>query len=272
MKKLLFLLALLTSGLVNASCDFSKVKLQQWNQGTYYKWYLSGWDTDTCKDYLFMVYDFQNKKTDTVTDIKGIVEVNFNRPGEYKLYVKLWDKCNKCDTAMYRMVKIISWKPTANVKFIKKTCDSMWFEMPSMSMKDTCWTNYFYVYGGKELDDLTDKEWATMSDADLYWYYSFDEKDLLTNPESRILKYKFPKNGKYLVIGQYYNKCLNQDTAIFTRHTIDCNISSVTEFSKQQALPVGTYDVLGRPINEMKEGQVYIEVLNNGTRRKIFKK
>ena len=52
------------------------------------------------------------------------LEVNFNRPGEYKLYVKLWDKCNKCDTAMYRMVKIISWKPIAKVASVKKTCDS----------------------------------------------------------------------------------------------------------------------------------------------------
>lgn len=262
----------LFTGMVNAQCDFSKVKLQQWNQGTYYKWYLSGWDTDTCKDYLFIVYDFQLKKTDTVADIKGIVELSFNHPGEYKLYVKLWDKCKKCDTAMYRMVNIINWSPAA-MYGVKKTCDSMVFEMSYMTkdLKDTCWTNYYYVYGGKELDDLTDKEWATMSDADLYWYYSFDEKDLLSNPESRLLKYKFPKDGKYLVIGQFYNKCLNQDTVIFTRHTISCKTSNTIEFTKQSPIPVGVYDVLGKPVTEMKEGQVYIEVLNNGTRRKTFK-
>jgi hypothetical protein len=221
---------------------------------------------------MFMVYDFQNKKTDTVPDKGGIVEVSFNRPGEYKLYVKLWDKCKKCDTAIYRSVKITSWKPTANVKSIKKTCDSMWFEMPAMNTKDTCWTNYFYVYGGKELDDLTEKEWLTMSDYDLYMYYSFDDKDLLTNPEQRLLKYKFPKDGKYLVIGQYYNKCLNQDTVIFTRHTINCNTARVIQPNVAASTVVATYDILGRPITEIKEGQVYIEVLNNGSRRKIIKK
>ena len=72
MKKLITLLMLaLTVISVNAKgCDFSKVKLQQWNQGTYYKWYLSGWDKDTCKGYMFTVYDFQLKKTDTVIEKK----------------------------------------------------------------------------------------------------------------------------------------------------------------------------------------------------------
>ena len=267
------MLMVLFTGMVNAQCDFSKVKLQQWNQGTYYKWQLTGWDIDSCKNYMFMVYDFQNKKTDTVADIKGIVEVNFNRPGEYKLYVKLWDKCKKCDTTMYRPVKIIAWKPTAKVTSFKKTCDSMWFEMPSIgSSKDTCWTNYYYVYGGKELDDLTDKEWATMSDADLYWYYSFDEKDLLTNPESRILKYKFPKKGKYLVIGQYYNKCLNQDTAIFTRHTINCNTTSVTVFNKPESKLIGMYDMMGRRVYNVKEDELVIYLYNDGSTKKVIKR
>jgi len=271
MKKLIFALTLLFAGMATAGCDFSTLKLQQWNQGTYYKWYLSGWERDTCKGFMFMVYDFQKKKTDTITDTKGIVEIEFNAPGEYKLYVKVWDKCNKCDTALYRPVKIIAWKPTAKVTSIKKTCDSMWFEMPSMNLKDTCWTNYYYVYGGAELDSLTEKEFASMSDYDLYNYYSFRDEDLLVFNESRILKYKFPKDGKYLVIGQYFNKCLDQDTVIFTRHTISCKTNNVNTLIKQEPKLIGVYDMMGRPAHNIKENELYIYLYDNNTYKKLIK-
>jgi len=272
MKKLIFSLTLLFTGMVNAGCDFSKVKLQQWNQGTYYKWYLSGWERDTCKNFMFMIYDFQKKKTDTIVDSRGIIEIGFNAPGEYKMYVKVWDKCNKCDTVIYRSVKIIGWKPTANLKSIKKTCDSAWFEMSSMNMKDTCWTNYYYVYSGPELESLTEKEFTTMSDYDLYMYYSFDEKDIQVYTQARLLKYKFPKDGNYLIVGQYINKCLGQDTFFFNRTIINCKTSDVTNFTKADAKLIGVYDVLGRPVTEIKNEELYIYIYNDGSTRKIIKK
>jgi hypothetical protein len=75
-------------------CDWSTLKLQQWNERNYYKWYVSGKVLDdTCVDYMFMVYDFQTKKTDTVYDVRGIVEVQFNVKGKYKLYLKVWNRC-----------------------------------------------------------------------------------------------------------------------------------------------------------------------------------
>ena len=47
----------------NAKCDWSTLKLQQWNERNYYKWYVSGRVLDdTCVDWMFMVYDFQTKK------------------------------------------------------------------------------------------------------------------------------------------------------------------------------------------------------------------
>jgi hypothetical protein len=272
MKKLITLLMIgLTAFSVNAKCDFSKVKLQQWNQGTYYKWYLSGWDKDTCKGYMFTVYDFQLKKTDTVFDNKGVVEIGFGAPGKYKLLVKLWDKCNKCDTLMYRYVDIIAWKPTAGLKSIKKTCDSAWFEMNSFNIKDTCWGYSYYVYQGPELDKLSDKDFLSKSDYDLYNYYSFPDDDLKLVLNSRILKYKFPKNGKYFIIAYYYNKCLGQDTVFFNRQIINCNTTSVNVFIKPEPKLIGIYDMMGRRVYNVRENEIMVYIYSDGTRKKVVK-
>lgn len=273
MKKLFTLLALaLTTSLVSArGCDFSKVKLQRWNQGTYYKWYLSGWERDTCKGFMFTVYDFQKKKTDTVVDTRGILEVGFNAPGKYKLIVKLWDKCNKCDTVMYDYVDIIAWKPTAGLKWIKKTCDSAWFELNSFNMKDTCWDYYFWIYNGPELEKLSDKDFLGMSDYQLYNSYSFPDDDMKLFENKRLVKYKFPKKGKYLIIGYYYNKCLGQDTMFFNRQIIDCNTTSVNVYNKPEPKLIGIYDMMGRRVYNIRENEIMVYIYSDGTRKKVVR-
>lgn len=270
MKKLLIMLMMLFTGMVNAQCDFSNVKLQQWNQGVQYKWYLSGWDYDSCKDYMFMVYTAKTKKIDTVQDIKGIVQISFNEPGEYKLYVKLWDKCNKCDTALVRWVNIVAWAPKASMWGKKVTCDSAVFELTAMNLKDTCWSYYYYIYNGPELDSMTDGNFDTLTDYQLYMYYGFYDEDLTLWQQSRVLKYKFPKNGKYLVVGQYYNKCLNQDTVFFQRYNIKCNTNAVTPFIKPEPKLVGVYDIMGRPVAYIRKNEVLIYVYSDGTTRKMI--
>ena len=131
----------------NAKCDWSTLKLQQWSERNYYKWYVSGAVLDdTCVDYMFMVYDFQTKKTDTVQDIRGIVEVQFNVKGKYKLYLKVWNKCEKCDTAIYRPIEIVQF-PGAGLGWqVKPTdCKTYLFEMnfiKNRPAKDTCMEYY----------------------------------------------------------------------------------------------------------------------------------
>jgi len=86
MKKLIMTLVfvLMTTLSLFAKCDWSSLKLQQSNQRNVYKWYVSGKVLDdTCVDWMFMVYDFQTKKTDTVYDVRGIVQVQFNVKGKY---------------------------------------------------------------------------------------------------------------------------------------------------------------------------------------------
>ena len=235
MKKLLALLTLLVSfAAANAKCDWSTLKLQQMNDRNYYKWYVSGKVLDdTCVDYMFMIYDFQTKKIDTVGSFRGVCEVEFNKKGKYKMYLKVWNKCLKCDTALYREVNIIYFPNCKFIYDLKSTngtsCkDSMIGEMTlgPWTKGDTCWEWYSYMWNGPLLDSLSQQDWDSMSEWQLWNYYDFNDSDLVhyagPSNSARIIKYKFPHEGHYLVATQWYNKCLNQDTFFFTRITIDC--------------------------------------------------
>lgn len=204
------------------------------NDRNYYKWYVSGKVLDdTCVDYMFMIYDFQTKKIDTVTSFRGICEVEFNKKGKYKMYLKVWNRCLKCDTALYREVNIIYFPNCKFIYDLKSTngtsCkDSMIGEMTlgPWTKGDTCWEWYSYIWNGPLLDSLSQHDWDSMSEWQLWNYYDFSDSDLVhyagPSNSARIIKYKFPHDGHYLVATQWYNKCLNQDTFFFTRITIDC--------------------------------------------------
>ena len=154
MKKLLLMMMVLFATLnVNAKCDWSTLKLQQWNERNYYKWYVSGQVLDdTCVDYMFMIYDFQTKKTDTLNSFRGLTEVQFNVKGKYKMYLKVWNRCEKCDTALYRPIEIIQF-PGAGLGYSvdKSDCKKYKFEMTYIKgypLKDTCMEYYMVFYKG----------------------------------------------------------------------------------------------------------------------------
>jgi hypothetical protein len=285
MKKIITLLMLLVSlATANAKgCDWSTLKLQQWNQRNLYKWYVSGSVLDdTCVDYMFMVYDFQTKKTDTMESFRGICEVQFNKKGKYKMYLKVWNKCKKCDTALYREVNIIYFPKctyTYNLKSTGGKClDSMVGEMSlgPWIKGDTCWQWYSYIWNGPMLDSLSKTAFQTITDYDLYMYYDFNDSDLVhydgpTN-SARLIKYKFPHKGNYLVATQWYNKCLDQDTFFFTRISYDCNISSVKTIVKNEDVKIiGYYDMIGRKVDYMEIDKPYIIIYSNGKRQKVMR-
>ncbi len=70
----------------NAKCDWSTLKLQQWNNRNYYKWYVSGRVLDdTCVDWMFMVYDFFSNYLETYPYIyERIEEINKAIDGKIK--------------------------------------------------------------------------------------------------------------------------------------------------------------------------------------------
>lgn len=275
MKKLITaVLLFVASASAFAKCDWSTVKLQQWNTGTYYKWYLRGFDVDSCKSMTFLMYDNQTKKIDTLYHLNGLVQVSFNAPGTYKFYVKLVDRCNKCDTSFYRNVEIQRWSPKASFASKLVTCDSMVGEMTKVTTVDTCYQYYYTLYHGDELDALTQMQWDTMSDMELAINYSWDQNDIhYFSDDSRIMKYKFPHNGRFLLLVQYYNKCNNQDTFFIRKYTIDCNSSGVTTITKSEPKLIGMYDLMGRPVIEARENEVIIYRYSNGiTIKKVIQK
>jgi hypothetical protein len=224
MKKIIMLLMLLVSlATANAKgCDWSSLKLQQWNNRNVYKWYVSGQALDdTCVDWMFMVYDFQTKKTDTVYDNKGICEVQFNVKGKYKMYLKVWNKCEKCDTTLYREVNIIQF-PGAKVTSTPSTlnCKKYKFELSyikGFSVKDTCMDYYLVFYSGPWMAKMTQSEWDNLTDYQIGMEYDFPDADFIDYTETRIVDYTFKNSGRVLMIAQWYNKCIGQDTFMFRK-------------------------------------------------------
>jgi hypothetical protein len=279
-KQLMILLFTLSTVLgLNAKCDWSTLKLQQWNERNYYKWYVSGKVLDdTCVDYMFMIYDFQTKKTDTIQDIRGIVEVQFNVKGKYKLYLKVWDRCLKCDTAIYRPLEIVQF-PGAGLGWVVNqiNCKKYKFEMnyiKGMSVKDTCMEYYMVFYKGPWMDTMSQKEWDNLTDYQIGMEYDFPDADFLGYTQTRLAEFTFKDSGRVLMYAQWWNKCLKQDTFMFRRLDV-CKskpTSNVAVLTRPEPKLVAMYDMMGRPVNYVRENEIMIYVYSDGSTKKIIKK
>jgi hypothetical protein len=273
MKKLFTLLMLLVSlATANAKgCDWSTLKLQQWNQRNVYKWFVSGRVLDdTCVDYMFMVYDFQTKKTDTLYSNRGICEVQFNKKGKYKMYLKLWNRCQKCDTALYREVNIIQF-PGASVssKVSSSDCKQYKFEMSYIKgypLKDTCMEYYMVFYKGPWMDTMSQKEWDNLTDYQIGMEYDFPEDDFIDYTQTRIADFTFKDTGRVLMYAQWWNKCLGQDTFMFRKLDV-CKskpTSNVTTLNRPEPKLIGMYDMLGRPVYYIRKDEIIIYLYSDG--------
>ena len=264
---------------LNAKCDWSTLKLQQWNERNYYKWYVSGQVLDdTCVDYMFMVYDFQTKKTDTVQDIRGIVEVQFNVKGKYKLYLKVWNRCEKCDTTLFRPIEIIQF-PGAGLGWVVNqiNCKKYKFEMnyvKGMSVKDTCMEYYMVFYKGPWMDTMSQKEWDALTDYQIGMEYDFPDADFLGYTQTRLAEFTFKDSGRVLMYAQWWNKCLRQDTFMFRRLDVckRANTTSITTIIKPEPKIVAMYDMMGRRVYNVKEDELVVYIYSDGTSKKVIKK
>jgi hypothetical protein len=281
MKKLLMtlVLVLMTALSLSAKCDWSTLKLQQSNQRNLYKWYVSGQVLDdTCVDYMFMIYDFQTKKTDTIRDNRGLIQVQFNVKGKYKMYLKVWNRCTKCDTAIYRPLEIIQF-PGASVSsnVYPNSCKQYKFEMSTIKgypLKDTCMSYYLMFYSGPWMDTMSQKEWDSLTDYQIGMEYDFPDDDFLGYGNTRLFNFAFKDTGRVLVIAQWWNKCVGQDTFMFRKLDVckRSNLSSVITFTKPEPKLIGMYDMLGRPVYNARENEVVIYLFSDGTTKKVLKK
>jgi len=236
MKKIIMLLMLLVSlATANAKCDWSSLKLQQWNERNYYKWYVSGKVLDdTCVDWMFMVYDFQTKKTDTIRDNKGLVEVQFN-----------------------------------------VDCKKYTFEMTTIKgypLKDTCMSYYLMFYSGPWMAKMSQSEWDSLSDYQIGMEYDFPDADFLGYNQTRISDFEFKDTGRVLVIAQWWNKCLKQDTFMFRKLDVckRSNVSDVITFDRPEPKVIGMYDMMGRPVHNVRKEDIVIYLYDNGTTKKVL--
>ena len=280
-KLVLTMMVLFATLTANAKCNWSTLKLQQWNQNNYYKWYVSGQVLDdTCVDWMFMIYDIQTNKVDTVWDNKGLCEVQFNKKGKYKMYLKVWNRCEKCDTSIMREVNLIYF---TNCKFNYKmfstshgSCqDSISGEMSLAENRkgDSCWSYYYYMYHGEELDVLNQHDWDSMSDDQLYMYYSFNDSDIviIEGPENKPVNYKFNKDGHYLLVTQWHNKCLGQDTFFFTRISIElCSTTGIESLVKPTPKLIEVYDMMGRKVYHIRKDEVLIYLYDDRSVKKVM--
>jgi hypothetical protein len=143
---------------------------------------------------------------------------------------------------------------------------------------DTCWSWYSYIWNGPMLDSLSQHDWDSMSNDQLYMYYDFNDSDLIWQKgpgnDARRVALKFPHDGHYLIATQWYNKCLDQDTFFFTRITIEtCTTTGVKTIIKGEPKVIGMYDIMGRPVIEARENEVIIYRYSNGvTIKKVIQK
>jgi hypothetical protein len=227
---------------------------------------------------MFMVYDFQTKKTDTVYDIRGIVEVQFNVKGKYKLYLKVWNRCKKCDTTLYRPIEIVTF-PNAGLGWTvdKVDCKKYKFEMnyiKNLPLKDTCMEYYLVFYKGPWMDTMSQKEWDALTDYQIGMEYDFPDADFLGYTQTRLADFTFKDTGRVLMYAQWWNKCLRQDTFMFRRLDVckSSNVSSVKTIVRDEDLKiVGYYDMIGRKVDYMEIDKPYIIIYSNGKRQKVMR-
>lgn len=237
---------------------------------------------DTCFSYTWLVYDYQLKRVDTLREFAGgVVEVQFNAKGKYKVGIHAVNKCAKhgmasCDTNFVYNVDITIYGKKASVgyKASDTNCRAYTFEMNNM--KDSCMVYYYEIWDATEYaKKLTDEEWSKFSDSVLYFNYGWDEKNLkyYSRASERLLKYTFDDTGRYIITTYWQNKCSGIDTWAWNKITV-CptkRTTSVTKLKPTDIKVIGVYDMLGRPVQYMEENQIYIYHYNNGQRRKVMR-
>jgi hypothetical protein len=279
MKKTLLALLLLVTAQTQAQtrkCDWSGYWMKKVYQNQNYFRFQTNLGDDTCIDYTWTVYDFQLKRTDTLSDTRGITDVQFNAKGKYKVAIKAINRCTKCDTFMYQYVDITVYGKKAKLSYAPsiKDCKSYTFEMAKI---DTCVDHYYEIWNANEYSkNMTDKQWKETSDSLLYFTFEWQEKNLVyySTASERVLKHEFKDSGRYIVYTYWQNKCTGIDTFAFNKIVV-CpkeqltNVKSIVKSSDIKI--IGYYDMMGRQVDYMRDNEVYIVLYSNGQRRKVMR-
>lgn len=272
MKKiLLMLLVLFTTISVNAQCDWSGYYMKKVNQQQNVFTFQTNVKWDNCIDYWWIVYDHQLKRYDTIQDIRGYSQVQFNAKGKYTMNLKVVDDCNKCDTTFSYLVDItIYHNATVNWSVGAHNCKYYQFEMTEF---DTCVEYYYSIYKSDFFDSLG-VYWDTASKIYewLYVNYDFDEGDLVyyNMTSQQKLTHQFSDSGRHLLVGYWYNKCSQIDTFVMRKLNVcpQGNSLNTLPLVKTEPKLIGIYDMLGRPVKHIREEELLIFIYSDGTKEK----
>lgn len=255
-------------------CDWSDYSMfKSFQQENYFE-YRTNIHWDSCMDYIWLLYDYQLKRTDTLQEIvDGAIKLQLNKKGKYQVQLKVINSCNGCDTVFYDDINLPIYGNIAKLNYSSsvKDCKSLTFEIAKI---DTCTDNYFEIWDANEFTkNLTDKQWKEMSDSMFYFTYGWDGRDLIyfSNAPQRKLIHEFTDSGRYLVIAYWINKCNRVDTFTFNKIVV-CPKEQTTSVKTLTKLPyiIGYYDMLGRQVEAIEPNKIYIILYSNGQRRKVM--
>ena len=272
MKRIITLLAVLATAITTqARCDWSGYWMKKVNQQQNVFTFQTNVKWDNCIDYWWIVYDHQLKRSDTVQDIRGFSQIQFNAKGKYTVKLKVVDDCNKCDTTFQYLVDItIYGKATVDWRIGVHNCRSYSFEMTEF---DTCVEYYYSIYKSQYFDTMSDQTWKDLTDSAIYFGYDFDEKDLVfyNMTSQRKIYHDFADSGRHFMSVYWYNRCTGIDTWAMRKIEV-CprgNSLGTHRLSSSEPKLMGIYDMLGRRVYAVRKNEVLIYIYNDGSRKKI---
>ena len=272
MKRIITLLALVASVItVQAKCDWSGYWMKKVNQQQNVFTFQTNIDWNNCVDYWWIVYDHQLKRYDTLQDMRGFTQVQFNVKGKYTMNLKVVDICQKCDTTFSYPIDItIYGKATVNWRIGVHNCKAYNFEMTQF---DSCVEYYYSIYKSKYFDTMSDQRWKNLTDSAIYFGYDFDENDLVyyNMTSQRTLNHEFKDSGRHLLSVYWYNRCTGIDTWAMRKIEVCPRGSSlgVTSVSKPEPKLIGIYDMMGRRVYAIRRNEILIYIYDDGTRKKV---
>lgn len=272
MKRIITLLALVASVITaQAKCDWSGYWMKKVNQQQNVFTFQTNIDWNNCVDYWWIVYDHQLKKYDTLQDLRGFTQVQFNSKGKYTMNLKVVDICQKCDTTFTYPIDITVYgKATVNWRVGVHNCKSYNFEMTQF---DSCVEYYYSIYKSKYFDTMSDQRWKNLTDSAIYFGYDFDENDLVyyNMTSQRTLNHEFKDSGRHLLSVYWYNRCTGIDTWAMRKIEVCPRGSSlgVTSVSKPEPKLIGIYDMMGRRVYAIRRNEILIYIYDDGTRKKV---